>query len=97
MAHIEKLCISSSNSNTNSTLISNSEGSQYVETDQWDFEEMVGDKISDGNAFGGIMEVYRFKPSASDSDEDGDNVSVSEYENASWMFMTLVGFVFLFN
>ena len=31
---------------TESTVISNSEGSQYVESDQWHLEETTGDKIS---------------------------------------------------
>ena len=47
---------------------------------------MIGDKISDGNAFGGIMEPYRFKPYASDSEEDGDNGGVHEDDNAGHMF-----------
>ena len=41
VTYIEKQCISS----LDSTVISNSKGSQYVETDQWDFEETIGDKI----------------------------------------------------
>ena len=52
------------------------------------FEETFGDKISDGNAFGGIIEPYRFEPYASDSDEDGDNGAVREDENAGRMFTT---------
>ena len=69
-AYIEKLCISSSDSDIDSTVINNSEGSQYVETDQWDFEETIGDKMNDGNAVGGIMELHHFKPYASNSYED---------------------------
>ena len=46
-------CRSSSDSDSNCTVISNTDGSQNVETDQWDFEETVGDKISDGNTFRG--------------------------------------------
>ena len=84
-SYIEKQCISSSDSDTDSTVISNSEGSQYVETDQCDFEEMVINKISDGNTFGGIVEPYRFKPYASLSDEDGDNGGVREDENTGRM------------
>ena len=60
-------CISSSDSDIDSTIIRNSEGDQNIETDQWDFEETIGDKISDGNAFGGIVERNRFEPCASDS------------------------------
>ena len=85
---MEKQCGSSSDSDTDSTVIRNSEGSQNVETDQWDFEETIGEKINDGNAFGGITEPRRFEPCASDSDEVGDNGSVSEDENAGRMFTT---------
>ena len=38
---------------------------------KWDFEETVRDKISDGNAFEGILESYHFEPYASDSEEEG--------------------------
>ena len=48
--------MSSSDFDTDSTIISNSESSQNIKTDQWDFEESIGDKISDRNAFGGIVE-----------------------------------------
>ena len=51
--------------------MNNSEGSQYVETDQWDFEETIGDKMNDGNAFRGIVEPYHFEPWVSDLDEGG--------------------------
>ena len=68
--------------------MNNSEGSHNVETDQWDFEETIGDKISDGNAFRGIMEAYRFKSYMSDSDEDGDKGGAGEDENAGRMFAT---------
>ena len=74
----------SSDSNTDSNVISNSDGSQYVETNQWDFEGTLVDKISDGNAFGEIVESYRFEPCASDSEEEGR--SVNEDENADHMF-----------
>ena len=30
----------------------NTDGSQNIESDQWDFEESIGNKISDGKAFG---------------------------------------------
>ena len=56
--------------------MSNSEGSQYDETDQWDLEETIGDKISDENAFRWIMEPYRFDPHVSNSDQEGDNGGV---------------------
>ena len=79
-------CILSSDSDIDSTVISNFEGSQCVETDQWDVEETIWDKISDGNVVGGIMDSYRFEPCASDSDEDGDNGGVCEGENAGRMF-----------
>ena len=51
--YIEKQCRSSSDSDADSTVISNTDGSRNVETDQWDFEETGGDKISDGNVFRG--------------------------------------------
>ena len=57
-----------------------------IETDQRNFEETIGDKISDGNAFGGIVEPYRFEPCASDSDKDCDNGGGGEDENAGHMF-----------
>ena len=41
----------------------------HVETDQWDFEETIGD-ICNGNTFEGIVEPYRFEPCVSDSEED---------------------------
>ena len=75
--------MSSSESDTDSTVNSNSESSQYVETDQCDFEETIGDKISNGNAFGGIVDPYCFEPYANDS-EKGDG-SVREDENAGHM------------
>ena len=81
--------MSSWDSDTDSTIISNSEGSQNVETDQGDFEETIGDKISNGNAFGGIVEPCRFKPCASDSDEDGDGGMDSDDENTGHMFIFL--------
>ena len=61
MACIEKQCTSSSDSDTDSTIIRNSEGSQNVETDRWDFEGTVGDKISDGNAFWGDCGAVSFQ------------------------------------
>jgi len=42
---MEKQCISSSDSDTDSTVISNSESSHCVETDQWDFGESIEGKI----------------------------------------------------
>uniref|UniRef100_A0A8C4QK45 G-protein coupled receptors family 1 profile domain-containing protein n=1 Tax=Eptatretus burgeri TaxID=7764 RepID=A0A8C4QK45_EPTBU len=68
-----KTAPSYSNSDNNSTVINNAEGSQYVETDQLSFEETIGNKISNGNPFGGIIEPYHFQPDSSDSDEDGNN------------------------
>ena len=47
-------------------------------TDQWDFEETLGDKISDGNVFGGTVESNRFEPCASDSEEEGGSVREDE-------------------
>ena len=87
-AYVEKRCISILGSDTDSTVISNSEGSQHVETDQWDFVGSIGDQISDGNTFGGIMENYRFEPCVSDSDEHGDNGGVGEDKNTGRMFTT---------
>ena len=75
--------MSSSDSDTDSTVIRNSDGSQNVETDQWDFEETNGDKITDGNAFKGMMEPCRFELYVSDSEKEGG--SVIEYENAGHM------------
>ena len=49
-------------STSDSTIMSNSEGSQYVETEQCDFEETIGDKISEETLLGGIVEPYRFEP-----------------------------------
>ena len=86
--YAEKQCILSSDSDTDSTVISNADGSQDVKTDQCYFEETIGDKISDGNTFGGIVEPYSFKPYASDSYEDVDNGGVGEDENAGRMFPT---------
>ena len=67
-------------SNTDSTIISNTEGSQYVETDL-----RILKKLFETNEwwkrFGGIVEPYRFEPNVSDSDEDGDNGDVGEDEN----------------
>ena len=77
--YIEKQCISSSDSDVDSTVISNSEGSQYVESDQWDFEETTEQNYF-GNAFGGIVEPYHFEPYASNSEEDGNTSSVGEDE-----------------
>ena len=51
LLYVEKRCTSSSDSVNDYTVMSNSGGSQDVETDQWDFDGMVGDKMSDGNAF----------------------------------------------
>ena len=73
----------SSDSDTDSTIISNTEGSQDVETDQWDFEETIGDKISNGNTFGVIVEQYHFKRCASNSGKEGG--SVREDENSDGM------------
>ena len=81
--YVDKRCMSSSDSDTHSTVVSNTESSQNAETDQWEFEETIGDEISDGNAFGGIVETSRFEPCASDSEEEGG--SVGEDENASHM------------
>ena len=67
--------MSSSDSNADSTIISNSEGFQYVETDQWDFEETTGDKFSNANTLGGIVQPYHLEPHASDSAEKGGSVS----------------------
>ena len=64
----------SSDSDIDSTVIRNSEASQNVETDQWDVEETIGDKISDGNPVVGIVEPNRFEPCASDSAEEGGSV-----------------------
>ena len=75
-----------SDSDTDSTVIGNSEGSQYVESHQWDFEETIGDKISNGNTFRGIVKPNHFQPCVSDSDKDGDNGGVSEDENTGCMF-----------
>ena len=50
----------------------------YVETDQWDFEETIGNKISDENAFRGIVESYRFEPCVIDSEEEGGGVREDE-------------------
>ena len=77
--------MSSSDSDTDSTVINDSEGSQNVESVHWDFEENIRDKISNGNAFGGIVEPYCFEPCASDSEEGG---SVCEDENAGHTFTT---------
>ena len=63
--------MSSSGSDTDPTFLSNSECSQFVEIDQWDFEETIGDKISDGNTFGGIVEPNCFEPCARNSEEEG--------------------------
>ena len=76
-AHVEKRCRSSSGSDTDSSVISNSERSQDVETDRWDFEETIGDKISDGNAFGGIVEPNRCEPHGAYSEERGGSVTTS--------------------
>ena len=93
---LEKRCRSSSDSDTDSTVISNTDGSQHVESDQWDFEETIGDKISDGNAFGGIGETNRFESCVSDSEEEGR--SVTKYENAGHMITSARwGLVFRFN
>ena len=83
-AYIKKQWILSSDS----TIVKNSEGSQYVESDQWDFEETIGDKIRNGNSYRRILEPYRCEPCASDIDEDGDNEDVGEDENAGRMFTT---------
>ena len=45
---------------------SNSDGYQNIESDHWDFEGTVGDKMSAGNAFAGIMEPNSFEPCARD-------------------------------
>jgi len=87
-ASIQKQCISSSDSDSDSTIVTNSECSHYIETDQWEFEETIGDKISDGNTFRRIMEPYHFEPYANYSDEDGDNGGVGQDENACHMFTT---------
>ena len=59
------------------------QGSQNIETDQWDFEETTGDKISDENAFGGIVGPKGFEPCENDAEEEGG--SVIEYETAGHM------------
>ena len=61
--------MSSSDSDNDSTIIRNTEGSQNVETDMWDCEETIGDKIIDGNPFREIMELNRFKPCATVSEQ----------------------------
>ena len=66
--------MSSLDFDTDSTVIHNFEGSQFVETDQWDFEGMFGDKIQNGNSFGGILDPYHFEPWASDSEEEAVGV-----------------------
>ena len=81
--YIEQQCRSSSDSETDSAVIRNTDGSQNVESDHWDFEETIWDKICDGNAFGGIVGPNRFEPCVSDSDEEGG--SVREDENARHM------------
>ena len=53
--------MSSWDSDTDSTVISNSDASQCVETDQWDFDETIGNKISDGNAFRGDYGAVSFR------------------------------------
>ena len=75
--------MSNSDSDTDSNVISNSEGFQYVDTDQWDFDETIGDKISDGNAFRGIVEPDRFEPCVIDPEEEGG----SEYGGVKKMKM----------
>ena len=72
--YIEKQCRSITDSDFDSTVNSNSDGSENVESDHGDFEETIGDKISDGNAFGGIVEPNRFERYASDSEEEGRRV-----------------------
>ena len=69
-AYIEKRYVLCSDSDIDSTVNGNSEESQYVENDQWDFEETIGDKISDGKL---VMEPNHFEPYVSDSDKDGDD------------------------
>ena len=86
VAYIEKRCISRSDADTNSTIISNSEGSQYVETDLWDFEETIGDKISNWNDFRRIMQLNTFEACVSDPEEEGG--SVHEVDNADRMVTT---------
>ena len=76
--------MSSLDSDIDSTIISNSEGSENVKTDQWDFEETVGDKISDGNAFGVIVEPYPFEPYASDSEEEGGSEDGGVKRSKCW-------------
>ena len=63
--------------------MSNTDGSQNVESDQWGFEETIGDKISNGNVFGGIVKPYHFAPDASDAEEEGG--SIYGDENAGHM------------
>ena len=76
--------MSSSDYNTASTVICNSEGSRCVETDQWEFEGTFGDKIGDKNAFEGmwshiVLSLMRV-------DENGENGGVREDENSGRMF-----------
>ena len=75
--------MSGQDSNTDSTVISYTEGSHNVESDQWDFEGTIGDKIIHGNAFRGIGEPYCFEPCPRDSEKEGG--SVIEDENAGHM------------
>ena len=49
--YIENQCMPSSESDTDFTVMSESKGSENVESYQWVFEETTGDKISNGNAF----------------------------------------------
>ena len=43
---MEKQCISSSDSDTDSTVISNSDGSQYVENDSWILKKLLETKLA---------------------------------------------------
>ena len=49
-------------------------------------KKTIGDKVSDGNVFGGIMQPSCLEPDASNLDENGDYGSVREDENDSHTF-----------
>ena len=64
--------MSSSDSDTDSTVISDPEGSQNVQTEEWDFEETCGDTTNNENDFGGIVEPCRIELCANDSEEKAE-------------------------
>ena len=79
--------MSSSDSETDSTIINNSDGTQNVVTDQWDFEGTFRRQNQSRKCFrGNYGAVFFFKPCANDSEEEGR--SVREEENAGQMFIT---------